>query len=146
MKKITDERLILRNLKNIRVIFIVQTIGILCILGYDCFQGGLDRMRENPLWMLLILTSVASTYLSLSINVEQEGPIKNPQKSFIVGLIVLTVIVTVFAYLTFITPNYGWKDGLLIGSILLICGFIPQYYVYRLRLKQRQDLQVEESE
>lgn len=48
MKKITDERLILRNLKNIKITYIVQTIGILSILGYDFFRG-LDRMRENPL-------------------------------------------------------------------------------------------------
>ncbi len=45
----------------------------------------------------------------MSINVRQEKTIKNPQKSFIVELIVLTIIVTVVAYLTFITSNYGWK-------------------------------------
>ncbi|MED1305577.1 hypothetical protein BK704_12535 [[Bacillus thuringiensis] serovar konkukian] len=143
MKKITDERLILRNLKNIRITYIVQTIGILCILGYDFFQGGLDRMRENPLWMVFILTAVVSAYLSMSISVEQERAIINPQKSFIIRLVVLAIIVVFIAYLTSITPNYGWKDGLLLGSILLICGFIPMYYVYRLRLKQRQDLQDE---
>ncbi|KXY48322.1 hypothetical protein AB3U43_01595 (plasmid) [Bacillus cereus] len=143
MKKITDERLILRNLKNIKITYIVQTIGILSILGYDFFQGGLDRMRENPLWMVFILTSIVSAYLSMSISVEQERAIINPQKSFIIRLVVLAVIVVFIAYLISITPNYGWKDGLLLGSILLICGFIPMYYVYRLRLKQRQDLQDE---
>ncbi|MEH6931753.1 MULTISPECIES: hypothetical protein [Bacillus] len=143
MKKITDERLILRNLKNIKITYIVQTIGILSILGYDFFQGGLDRMRENPLWMVFILTSIVSAYLSMNISVEQERAIINPQKSFIIRLVVLAVIVVFIAYLISITPNYGWKDGLLLGSILLICGFIPMYYVYRLRLKQRQDLQDE---
>lgn len=143
MKKITDERLILRNLKNIKITYIVQTIGILSILGYDFFQGGLDRMRENPLWMVFILTSIVSAYLSMNISVEQERAIINHQKSFIIRLVVLAVIVVFIAYLISITPNYGWKDGLLLGSILLICGFIPMYYVYRLRLKQRQDLQDE---
>ncbi|TXR64400.1 hypothetical protein DM800_14325 [Bacillus sp. AY18-3] len=143
MKKITDERLILRNLKNIKITYIVQTIGILSILGYDFFQGGLDRMHENPLWMVFILTSIVSAYLSMNISVEQERAIINPQKSFIIRLVVLAVIVVFIAYLISITPNYGWKDGLLLGSILLICGFIPMYYVYRLRLKQRQDLQDE---
>ena len=142
MKKITDERLILRNLKNIKITYIVQTIGILSILGYDFFRG-LDRMRENPLWMVFILTSIVSAYLSMSISVEQERAIINPQKSFIIRLVVLTTIVVFISYLTSITPNYGWKDGLLLGSILLMCGSIPMYYVYRLRLKQRQDLQDE---
>lgn len=100
-------------------------------------------MRENPLWMVFILTSIVSAYLSMSISVEQERAIINPQKSFIIRLVVLAVIVVFIAYLISITPNYGWKDGLLLGSILLICGFIPMYYVYRLRLKQRQDLQDE---
>ncbi|WP_439876662.1 hypothetical protein ACSLGG_29225 (plasmid) [Bacillus mycoides] len=143
MKKITDERLILRNLKNIKITYIVQTIGILSILSYDFFQGGLDRMRENPLWMVFILTSIVSAYLSISVSVEHEKEMKNPKKSLIVSMVVLTIIVGIVAYLISITPNYGWKDGLLLGSILLICGFIPMYYVYRLRLKQRQDLQDE---
>lgn len=51
MKKIKDERLVLNNLQDIRIIYIVQTIGILCILGYAFFQGGLEEMRANPLWL-----------------------------------------------------------------------------------------------
>ena len=45
MKKITDERLVLRNLQHIRIAFIVQTLGILSILGYELYQGGLEGMR-----------------------------------------------------------------------------------------------------
>ena len=43
MKKITDERLILLNLKNIRIAFIIQTLGVLGILGYDAVKKGLER-------------------------------------------------------------------------------------------------------
>ncbi|PEF71880.1 hypothetical protein [Bacillus pseudomycoides] len=143
MKKITDERLILRNLKNIRITYIVQTIGILCILGYEFFQGGLDGMRENPLWMVFILTSVVSAYLSMSVSVEHEKEIKNPKKSLIVSMVVLTIIVVTVAYLISITPNFSWIDGLLLGAIVFICGFIPLYYVYRLRVKQEQNLEDE---
>ncbi|OPA76257.1 hypothetical protein BVG16_18860 [Paenibacillus selenitireducens] len=143
MKKITDERLILRNLQNIKIAYIVQTIGVLCILGYEFFKGGLEGMRENPLWMVFMLTSVVSGYLSMSVSVEHEKELKNSKKSFIVSLIVLTVIVVAVTYLTSITPNSGWIDGLLIGVILFICGFIPMYYVYRLRAKQEQDLEDE---
>ncbi|GIN86208.1 hypothetical protein J6TS2_25940 [Heyndrickxia sporothermodurans] len=53
MKKIKDERLILQNLNNIRIAFIVQTLGIIGILGYDLFTNGIDEMRNNPLWISL---------------------------------------------------------------------------------------------
>lgn len=143
MKKITDERLVLRNLQNIKIAYIVQTMGVLCILGYDFIQGGMERMRENPLWMVFMLTTVVAGYLSMSIGVEHEKEIKDPKKSFIIGMVVLTVIVAVFAYLTSITPNFGWGDGLLIGAIIFICGFIPIVYAYKLRVKQVQELEDE---
>ncbi|SFI40557.1 MULTISPECIES: hypothetical protein [unclassified Bacillus (in: firmicutes)] len=143
MKKITDERLVLRNLQNIKIAYIVQTMGVLCILGYDFIQGGMERMRENPLWMVFMLTTVVAGYLSMSIGVEHEKEIKDPKKSFIIGMVVLTVIVAVFAYLTSITLNFGWGDGLLIGAIIFICGFIPIVYAYKLRVKQVQELEDE---
>ncbi|MGG2014842.1 hypothetical protein [Bacillus sp. S10(2024)] len=143
MKKITDERLTLRNLQNIKIAYIVQTTGVLCILGYDFIQGGMERMRENPLWMVFMLTAIVAAYLSMSISVEHEKKIKNPKKSFIVSMAVLTVIGTGVAYLTSITPNFGCKDGLLLGAIIFICGLIPVYYVYNLRVKQGLDLEDE---
>ena len=139
MKKITDERLVLKNLKNIKIAYMVQTLGILSILGYELFQGGLEQMRANPLWILFILTSVVSAYLSMSISVESEKENINPKKSFWISTVVLIVIMGVVAYLTSITPNYGWEEGILLGVIILICGIIPVYYVYRLRKKKEDD-------
>lgn len=43
-------------------------------------QGRLDGMYENSLWMVFILTSVVSAYLSMSVNVEHEKDIKSPKK------------------------------------------------------------------
>ncbi|WP_426332734.1 hypothetical protein ACN9MH_15650 [Paenibacillus silvae] len=139
MKKITDERLIFRNLQHIKIIYIVQSIGILCILGYELFQGGLEGMRKNPLWLLFIVTSVVYAYLSISTSVENEKALQNPKKSFVVSIIVLIAIATAVAYLT-IAKNFGWTNGVVIGVILFICGFIPFYYVYRLRERQIKDL------
>lgn len=139
MKKITDERLILRNLEHIKITYIIQTIGILSILGYDFYRGGMDGMRENPLWFVFILTSVIYAYLSMSVNVENEKEVKQPQKSFYVSIAVLTIIVIAVGYLTSSTPNLTPMDGIIIGGILFICGFIPVFYIYRLREKQNQD-------
>ena len=143
MKKIKDERLILKNLQNIRIVYIVQTIGILFILGYTFFQGGLEEMRANPLWLLFILTSVVFAYLSMNVNVANEKMVKNPRKSLSISMVILTVIAIIVAYLTSITPNYGWTDGMLLGVVLFICGLIPSYYIYRLRVKEKDDFEDE---
>ncbi|MGN4670251.1 hypothetical protein ACTFRP_33145 [Bacillus cereus group sp. MYBK234-1] len=74
---------------------------------------------------------------------EHEKEIKNPKKSLIVSMVVLTIIVVTVAYLTSITPTFSWINGLLVGAIVFICGCIPMYYVYRLRIKQEQDLEDE---
>ncbi|MCM3671093.1 hypothetical protein M3181_19215 [Mesobacillus maritimus] len=144
MKKITDERLILQNLQHIRITYIVQTIGILCILGYEFFQDGLEPMRENPLWLVFMLTTVVYAYLSMSVSVVHEKGETNPRKSFLISLIVLSLIVVVAAILTAMTPGFGWGNGAFIGGVLYVCGFIPCYYVYHLRKKQRAELDEDE--
>ena len=141
MKKIKDERLIMRNLQNIKTVYIVQTIGILVILGHSFLQGGLDEMRANPLWLLFMLTTILSAYLSMRVSVEYEQSVQNPAKSFRISLLVLMTIIIIVSTLTLLTPGFGLPDALLIGSILFICGIIPIYYIYRLRVKEQEDME-----
>ena len=141
MEKIKDERLIMRNLQNIRIVYIVQTIGILGILAHSFFQGGLDEMRANPLWLLFMLTTILSAYLSMRLSVENEQPVQNPAKSFRISLFVSMTISITVSTLTLLTPGFGLSDAFLIGSILFICGFIPIYYIYRLRVKEQEDME-----
>lgn len=140
MKKITDERLILRNLQHIRILYVVQTFGILCILGYEFVQGGLDRMKSNPLWMLFMVTTIIYAYLTMSVSVEHEKEIKDPKRSLFISLAVLIGISAAVAYLTSITPGFGWTDGGIIGGIIFVCGLIPAMYIYRLRVKQQAEI------
>ncbi|MBP1932020.1 hypothetical protein [Ammoniphilus resinae] len=144
MKKITDERLIVRNLQHIRIAYIVQTTGILCILGYEVFKDGIEGMTNNPLWFVFMLTTIVYGYLNMSVSVEQEKKPKKPVRSLIISLVVVTIIAVAFAILTSITPNFNWSDGILIGGIIFICGIIPVSYVYRLRIKQQKDLEEDE--
>ena len=141
MEKIEDERLIMRNLQNIKIVYFVQTIGILGILAHSFLQGGLDEMTANPLWLLFMLTTILSAYLSMRVSVENEQPIQNPAKSFRISLLVLITIILVVSTLTILTPGIGLSDAFLIGSILFICGFIPIYYIYRLRVKEQEDME-----
>jgi len=140
MKKITDERLVLRNLQNTRIVYIVQTFGILCILGYNLFTSGIDGMRDNPIWLVFMVSAIVSAYLSMSISVEHEKKICNPKKSFIISTVITLVISIIFAYFVSITPESGLSVGILTGVIILICFLIPNIYIYRLRMKQLIDL------
>lgn len=143
MRKIQDERLILKNLKNIRIAYIIQTTGILAILGYDLMTKGLDGMTENPLWLVFMITTVISAFLSISISVDHEGIEKSSKKGLRISLLVLIAISTVVGFFTSITEGFSIIDGVIIGGILFICGLIPVIYVYYLRTK-RQDNNSEE--
>ena len=138
MKKINDERLQLQNLKNIRILFIIQTIGIIGILGYDLITKGMDGMRENPLWFVLILTGVVSAYLSMSISVDHESSKKSPNKGMTISLIVIAIISIAVGVFVSLTDGYSPVNGIIIGGIIFICALVPSLYIYYLRMK-RQD-------
>ena len=78
MKKIKDERLILQNLINIRIAFIIQTIGIIGILVYQSISEGVIAFTGNPLWMLLLLVGVVLSYQNLMISNDIEDKKTNP--------------------------------------------------------------------
>lgn len=143
MKKITDERLVLQNLKNIRTAYIIQTVGILGILGYDLVTKGLGGMRENPLWIVFMMTTIISAYLSMSISADHEGNKVNPQKSLFISLVVLFLISTVVGFFISLTDGFTIINGVILGGILFICGLIPIVYNYNLRTK-RQEENIEE--
>lgn len=72
MKKIKDERLILQTLKNVRIAFLFQSLGIISILGYIGFTEGIDQITKSSLWLLFILTSIVLSYLQLSVSIDVE--------------------------------------------------------------------------
>lgn len=143
MKKIEDERLKLQNLKNIRIAYIIQTVGILGILGYDFITKGPEGMTANPLWIVFMITSVISAYLSISVSVDHERAGKEPRKGLIISLAVITLISAAIGILVSITDGYTIINGILLGSILFICFLVPAVYIYYLR-KKRQEENLEE--
>ena len=138
MKKIKDERLILKNLQNIRIAYILQTLGILGILGYDLVTKGFDGMRDNPLWLVFMVTVIISAYLSMNISADQEESQQAPKKNLQISLLVITLITILIGFFVSNTPGYTAWHGILIGGIVFICGLAPILYMYRLR-KKRQD-------
>lgn len=80
MKIIKDERLQMQSLKNIRIAFIVQTVGILAILLYETITVGFTQARANPIWIVFMLSAVVLGWLNLRISVdtyENTNPRKN---------------------------------------------------------------------
>src|SRR5699024_3034679 len=139
IKKINDERLKLKNLENIRIVFIVQTLGIIALLGYDVYQNGFGNLTKNPLWFVLILSAVVSSYLSMSVSVDHEAEGKSPKKGLNISIIVLIIISVVIATLVALTDGFHLVNGLLIGGIIFICGLAPAIYLYFLRKRRMED-------
>ena len=139
MKKITDERLVLQNLKNMRVLFVLQNLGMIGILAYDFITKGMDGMTDNPLWYLFIMTSVVSAYLSMSISVDHEESSQSPKKRLVISIGVVLIIASILAVLTSMSEGSDPVDGGMVGLVMFICGLVPVLYVYSIR-KKRMDV------
>lgn len=139
MKKINDERLKLKNLQNIRIVYGVQTLGIIGILGYDLITKGIDGMTGNPLWFVFMITVIVSLYLSMRISVENHPSKTSPKKGLIISLTVLIAICLAVGVFVTLTAGFGVFDGVLIGGIFFICGVVPLFYVYHLKKKDRDE-------
>lgn len=70
-RRINDERLIAKNLRNIRIAFVVQTFGILAVLGYQWVKEGSRAVFEEPLY--LVLTVSMTVYVALTIPVARDN-------------------------------------------------------------------------
>ncbi len=130
MKKIKDERLILQMLKNIRIVFLFQYIGVVGILGYIGFTEGIDQITKSPLWLLFMFTSILLAYLQLSVSIDVEEGEKEIQLTPYYKLVfhsLIVGIVTVIIYIIF-SPERPLFEAISTGSILFIC-FLVSYSV-----------------
>ncbi|KKZ94181.1 hypothetical protein B4147_5122 [Bacillus wiedmannii] len=141
MKKIKDERLILKTLKNIRIAFLFQSLGIIGILGYIGFTEGMDQITKSPLWLLFILTSIVFSYLQLSVSIDVEEGEKDIKltpyyKIILRSLIVGTIIAII--YIIF-SPERPLFEAILTGSIFFICFLISYSISYFIKKRRLQD-------
>ncbi|MES5940615.1 MULTISPECIES: branched-chain amino acid ABC transporter substrate-binding protein [unclassified Bacillus cereus group] len=141
VKKIKDERLILKTLKNIRIAFLFQSLGIIGILGYIGFNEGMDQITKSPLWLLFILTSIVLSYLQLSVSIDVEEGEKDIKltpyyKIILRSLIVGTIIAII--YIIF-SPERPLFEAILTGSIFFICFLISYSISYFIKKRRLQD-------
>ncbi|MFB9769152.1 hypothetical protein [Lactiplantibacillus modestisalitolerans] len=70
MKKVTDERLKVRNLKNIRIGFVVENLFLVGVIGWQAFHGrGLAVLSwQNVAVVALLIGSLTVTILGLNVS------------------------------------------------------------------------------
>ncbi|SET74071.1 hypothetical protein SAMN05421676_107145 [Salinibacillus kushneri] len=140
MKKIKDERLILQNLKNIRIAFLVQSAGIVAILLYETISKGFSEVSDNPLWFVFILTGVILSWLNLRISVDMDD--KSGKKApgpYYPKVVIAAVVGMVSALLVKFGPDGGsTRNAIIIGIVLFVCFLASYSFVHYLR-KKRSD-------
>jgi membrane glycosyltransferase len=144
LKKIKDERLILQTLKNIRIAFLFQSLGIIGILGYIGFSEGIDQITKSPLWLLFILTSILLSYLQLSVSIDVEENEKEmkltPYYKIVLRCLVIGIIMAII-YIIF-SPERPLFEAILTGSILFVCfltSYSVSYYIKKRRLADKDE-------
>ncbi|HDR8474240.1 TPA: branched-chain amino acid ABC transporter substrate-binding protein [Bacillus cereus] len=141
VKKIKDERLILQMLKNIRMAFLFQYIGVVGILGYIGFTEGIDQITKSPLWLLFMLTSILLAYLQLSVSIDVEEGEKEikltPYYKLVLRSLLIGIIITII-YLIFI-PERPLFESILTGSVFLICFLVSYSVSYFIKKRRLQD-------
>ncbi|WJE51868.1 branched-chain amino acid ABC transporter substrate-binding protein [Bacillus cereus] len=142
MKKIKDERLILQNLKNVRIAFLFQSIGIIGILGYIGFNEGIDQITKSPLWLLFMLTSILLAYLQMGVSIDAEETEKGMKTTPYYKLVLRSTIVGIIFAIIYVilSPERPLWEAILIGSILFLC-FLASFSVsYFIKKKRMQDI------
>lgn len=142
MKVIKDERLKIKNLKNIRIAFILQTLGIIGILFLNFLKDGAMAVFDSPLFFLLILVSTIFLYTSLNISVEYDE-IKSPKVNLTIYIIISLIASIAVAYFS-ITSGVILIEGIIGGIILFICFLISSIYLYKLRIKKLKEFDNED--
>src|SRR5690625_7056530 len=113
-KKIKDERIQLKNLRHIRILFMIQSLGILTILIYDLVTGGFEKMMSNPLWYVFMITLIASGYLSMIISVNYEPEYKSQKRSLMIGFLVVMGISIMIRITVALVDSGEWKSRILV--------------------------------
>lgn len=138
-KKIRDERLKEKNLKNIRIIYIVQTIGILLILLKDFIAG--EAVFGTPLFFVFILSNgVVAPLLQMRISIEHEDVERKTVFDSLGKVIGISLFITVSICLIykFLTPDRSWLEagiaGIIVGVIYIVIG----WYMVWLRKKSQE--------
>ncbi|MCD8511405.1 MAG: hypothetical protein LRY73_17105 [Bacillus sp. (in: Bacteria)] len=138
-KKITDERIMEKNLKMFRTLYLVQTAGIIIVLLLHVIEHGFFELTSTPVWYVFIITTIVYAYLQMDISVDNEENDKAPSKySYGIGFIISLVIAAIIAFV--VLADNPMLVKLLAMALLFIATFTPFAFVLFLKNKKAKDL------
>lgn len=140
MKTIRDERLEREQLKNIRIAFFVQSIGIIFVLLYEGLSGGVKAVIENPLWIIFLLSILILNILNLRISVDLYDHFHKKLGLKFGWIIISSLLAGIVAgFVTKFGPDQASiLQSILAGVIVFICLLVPFTITYFL-LKKRME-------
>lgn len=144
MKKITDERLLIKNLKNVRVAFLVQTLGLFAVLTYVAITEGVSEAIGNPFFVVFMLSMAVYSWLNLGISwdmSEHSEGVKRPGPYYRV-ILWSSGVGVMFGYLAkFGSDGSSNLDAFIVGGVAFICNLISFSIFHFLRVKRYNELE-----
>ncbi|WEG13269.1 branched-chain amino acid ABC transporter substrate-binding protein [Pullulanibacillus sp. KACC 23026] len=137
--KIKDERLLLIQLKNIRIVFFFQNLCMIALLVYDGIKDGFVQVTQNPLWIIWVFSAALLAFLNLRISVEMESGKPNKRKAPYYEKVGMSLAIGLIIGLIMRLSGSPTRDSLITGSVIFICVLIPSSIIHYLRKKQSQD-------
>lgn len=134
MKKIKDERLILKNLKYMRIALIIQIIGILSILVHKAITINFGSAVESPLMFVLIISCLPLIYGNMDIGIDNnEKPDKeNNQRPYYKKLLIalgVGIAAIISILLLIFTSNPMIKSTVIVVIIFSICFTVMYAFI-----------------
>ena len=140
-KKIKDERLLIKQLKSIRIAFWFENLCIIGVLLYYGIKNGFVNISQNPLWLILVSTSALTLYLQIpiSIDMESDKTNKNKQGAYY-GKVLISLAIGIIIGLIMVLSGNQIHNSVIIGAVIFVCFLTPSTIIHYLRKKQSQDL------
>ena len=145
MKKIKDERLLLKNLKNIRIAFLVQSIGLFSVLTYIALTEGPREATGNLFFTVFLLSMAVYLWLSLDISrdVSDHSEIeKRPAPYYRWVLLSAGIGIVIGLAARFGPDKSSVSDSLLVAGVVFVCFLILysiNYFIKKKRYNEDND-------
>ncbi|KRK72631.1 hypothetical protein [Lacticaseibacillus nasuensis] len=132
MHKITDERLIKRNLMNIRVAFAVENLAILVILGVQFVKGmpwGQVVSYTNLPFLILMIGCFTTVVMSVNISAPTADKRKVPvNRVLLQGLVAWVIFALLFRVMIGGRPWLSLLCGLVVAGVVTGIMLFANHY------------------
>lgn len=141
MKKIKDERLMLITLKNTRIAYLIQTIGILAILIYNQITSDLNSGFESPIFFVLMVSMTIFLFLQMRVSVDVEASKRKKHEPLpYYAFFLISLGIGLFIGLVTFFVNQSHPATALTTGIVFFFSFLGSFsFMHYLRKKRSDD-------